>query len=55
MKKLVETLAFMALTFFALASEVRGTSCTKPIHCPAIRDCWVTGCVDGTCQYDCVP
>jgi hypothetical protein len=54
MKKLGGTLVFMALTFFALASEVRGTSCTKPIHCPAIRDCQLVGCIDGTCVYDCI-
>lgn len=55
MKKLGGILAFMALTFLALSSEVQGTSCTKPIHCPQIRDCVVTGCVNGTCEYFCDP
>jgi hypothetical protein len=53
MRKLGGALAIVVLTFLALSSEVQGTSCTKPIHCPAIYDCWVTGCVNGTCEYSC--
>lgn len=53
MKKLSGVLAVAALTFLANSSQVQATSCTKPIHCPAIRDCWVTGCVNGMCEYDC--
>lgn len=53
MKKLSGVLAVVAFTFLALSSEVQGTSCTKPIHCPQIRDCSVVGCINGTCEYSC--
>jgi hypothetical protein len=53
MKKLSAALAVAALTFLALSTEVQGTSCTKPIHCPEIYNCSVTGCVNGTCEYFC--
>lgn len=53
MKKLSGVLAVVAFTLLALAAEVQGTSCTKPIHCPAIRDCSVIGCINGTCEYSC--
>jgi hypothetical protein len=57
MRKLTGVLAVLALTFLAILSaearQPRRTSCTKPIHCPAVRDCTFTGCVNGTCEYDC--
>jgi hypothetical protein len=53
MKKLSGALAVAVLTFLALSTEAQGTSCTKPIHCPQISGCSVTGCVNGTCEYFC--
>jgi hypothetical protein len=53
MRKLSGALAVAVLTLLALSTEVQGTSCTKPIHCPEIYDCSVTGCVNGTCEYFC--
>jgi hypothetical protein len=53
MKKLSTVLAVVALTFLALSTEAQGTSCTKPIHCPEVYDCMVTGCVNGECEYLC--
>lgn len=59
MKKLAGVLAVLALTVFAaLPSEAGGWApwyyyCERALDCPDVLDCWVTGCVNNTCEYTC--
>lgn len=51
-------LAVLVLTFLAvLPAEARQApqwySCTRELDCLDVRDCWVTGCVSGYCEYSC--
>lgn len=58
MKKLIGALAVLALTVLAtLPSEAGGYPgyyyCEHVRTCPDVLDCWVTGCVNNTCEYNC--
>jgi len=58
MRKLVGILAALALTVFAALPSEAGQVpwyyyCDSPRTCPDILDCWVTGCVNNTCEYAC--
>lgn len=59
MRRLIGVLAVLALTILAaLPSEAGGWVpgvyyCERALDCPDFLDCWVTGCVNNTCEYTC--
>lgn len=57
MRKLLGVLAVLALTVFAAAPSAASYPgyfyCEEPLDCPEFRDCYVTGCWNNTCTYDC--
>lgn len=57
MRRLVGIVAVLVLALFAAvpskASYPGYFFCEVPLDCPEFRDCFVTGCRNNTCVYDC--